>query len=123
MKTRKQHHRDAADICHRLAEMVRLARFRREVARLELGKTTADPHPIARRVGKEMRHHLRVNFPGDALRLPLQHIERLVFRQITAQMLHHLPRQFVEQFGLGEIVDVVIIHQGVDDVILSCATI
>lgn len=123
MKTRKQHRLDAAGLCDRLVVVVRLARLCGETAGLERGKTTADPHPIARRVGKEMRHHLRMDFLGDALRLPLQHIERLFFRQITAQVLHHLPRQVVEQFGLGEIVDVVIIHQGVDDVILSCATI
>ena len=123
MKTRKQHRLDAAGLCDRLAVMVRLARLCGETAGFERGKSAADPHRKARRFDKEMRHHLCVNILDDALRLPLQHVERLVFRQITAQVLHHLPRQVVEQFGLGEIVDVVIIHQGVDDVILSCATI
>jgi len=123
LKTRKQHRLDAANVCDRLAVMVRLARLCGETAGLERGKATADPHLKARRLGKEMRHHLCVNILGDAFRLPLQHVERLVFRQITAQVSHHLPRQRVQQLGLSEIVDVVIIHQGVDDVILSCATI
>ena len=59
-----------------------------------------------------------MDFPGDELGLPLQHADDLIFRQITAQVLHHLPRQFVQQCRLGEIVNVVVIHQGVDDVIL-----
>ena len=123
MKTRKQHRLDAAGLCDRLVVVVRLARLCGETAGLERGKATADPHLKARRLGKEMRHHLCVNGGGNGLALPVQHIECLVFCQITTQVLHHLPRQVVEQFGLGEIVDVVIIHQGVDDVILSCATI
>ena len=118
MKTRKQHRLDAAGLCDRLVVVVRLARLCGETAGLERGKATADPHLKARHLGKEMRHHLCVNILGDAFCLPLQHVERLVFRQITAQVLHHLPRQVVEQCGLGEIVDVVVIHQLPHDVIL-----
>ncbi|MCY1383122.1 hypothetical protein D9M69_712170 [compost metagenome] len=33
-------------------------------------------------------------------------------------MLHHLAREVVEQIGVGEVVDVVEIHQRVDDVVL-----
>ena len=71
MKTAKQNGFDAAGICDRLEVMVRFARFRSEIAGLERGKTTADPHRKARRVGKEMRHHLCVNGGGNGLALPV----------------------------------------------------
>ncbi len=36
--------------------------------------------------------------------------------QKAAQVLHHLAREVVEQVGVGEVVDVVEVHQRVDDV-------
>ncbi|MCO1451126.1 hypothetical protein L0Z44_30070 [Burkholderia multivorans] len=64
-----------------------------------------------------MGHHLRVDFPCDQAAVTIEHADGFVFGQITAQVLHRLACEVVEEVGVGEVVDVVEVHQRVDDVV------
>ncbi|MNP60906.1 hypothetical protein D3C76_1560350 [compost metagenome] len=88
-----------------------------EVARLEFGEAATDLHLVLGRFLPEMGHHLRVDFPCDQAAVTIEHADGFVFGQITAQVLHHLACEIVEQVGVGEVVDVVEVHQRVDDVV------
>ena len=59
-----------------------------------------------------------MDFLCDGLALPIQDVDRLGFREVALQVPHHLARQVIEQVGVGEVVDVVEVHQRVDDVVL-----
>ncbi|EAA20322.1 hypothetical protein [Plasmodium yoelii yoelii] len=115
----EQHLADSAHVLHRFAEMARgLSRRRGVVAGLQFREAATDLHLELGRLLEEVRHHLGVDFPRDQAAIPIQHTDRLGFREVTLQMPHHLAREVVEQVGVGEVVDVVEVHQRVDDVVL-----
>jgi hypothetical protein len=87
--------------------------------RLKFGETATDLHLVLGGLLPEVRHHLRVNFTRNQAPLPIQHADRLIFRQVALQVLHHLAREVVEQIGMGEVVDIIEVHQCVDDVVLG----
>ncbi|CRQ43451.1 hypothetical protein PAERUG_E3_London_17_VIM_2_03_09_06322 [Pseudomonas aeruginosa] len=115
----EEHLLDATGLGHGLPEVVgRLACRSGVVARPEFGETATDLHLVLRRLFPEVGHHLRVDFPCDQAAVTIEDADGFVLGQITAEVLHHLACEVVEEVGVGEVVDVIEVHQRVDDVVL-----
>lgn len=51
--------------------------------------------------------------------IPIQHTTGLIFGELIKQMMHLLPCQVIEKISMSEVVDIIKVHQGVDDVVLQ----
>ena len=63
--------------------------------------------------------HLRVDEQGDRLLVAAQHLARVIFREVSLEVLDHLCGQVIQQVGMIVIRNVIEIHQAADHVVLK----
>ena len=63
--------------------------------------------------------HLRVDERGELLLVVLQHVQRVLFGKVAAQMLHQLAGEVIKQVGVVVVANVVEVNQRPDEVIFG----
>ena len=100
--------------------MCRLPGHRRVVARFEFCETSADLHLVVGGFFPEVGHHFGPDQAGELCTIGVEHFMQLVFRVVLRLVVgYRLTGQVVEQLGLREVVDVVVVDQLLDDVVLE----